>query len=381
MKLVVDFVLVIGIVLSILPIVGILKIKDRKTPQYILIAFWVLILNIIVYFYAMLHELPTLQFITNFFQNGVRFLIPPLFYVYVKSIFLNPTNLIRKNSKHFIVFFIHFFGYVIPYSIDPHSEYIYSIYYYIRNWAVVQDIFGIIYFLMALALFYRFRKLLKNNYSNIGEEGFLWSEKFLISFLMVLVVDLIVTFTEIGFGYNVMWDAYITIFFLVVTMAYLGYYGLTQSTVFLPRFLIEDLAEKSPPDSGPASYLKHSEKEDFRQRFDRCMREEKVYLSQDLTLKSLASAMDTSERKLSAFFSEVLDSNFHDAVNAFRVEEAKRILRSGALKSHSVAGIALSCGFSSKSSFYRVFKKSTNLTPLAYVKASKNKADKESHRP
>jgi len=376
MKLIVDFILVVGIVLSILPIVGILKLKDRKAPQYILIVFWALILNIFVYFYAMLHELPTLQWVTNLFQDGVRFLIPPLFYVYVKSIFMDRKHLLRKNSKHFLVFLIHFFVYVIPKSIDPYSDYIFGIYYYIRNWAVVQDIFGIVYFSMALVLFYKFRRLLKSNYSNIGEEGFLWIEKFLFSFLMVLVVDLIVTFTEVAFGYNVAWDAYITIFFLVVAMAYLGYYGLTQSTVFLPRFLIENNDDRTAPAAKPANYLKAAEKEELRLRFDRCMREEKAYLAQDLTLKSLAEIMGTSERKLSAFFGEELESNFHDAVNHFRVEEAKSVLRSGALKSHSVAGIALSCGFSSKSSFYRIFKKSTNLTPLAYVKAG----DKGSHR-
>ena len=87
--------------------------------------------------------------------------------------------------------------------------------------------------------------------------------------------------------------------------------------------------------------------------------------------------MGTSERKLSAFFKEVLDSNFYDAINAYRVEEAKHILKSEALKNHSITGIAHSCGFSSKSSFYRIFKKSTNLSPLAYVKMTTN----ESHRP
>ncbi len=367
MKLIIDFIIVVGIVLSILPIIGIMRLKERRAPQYILIIFWILILNILVYFYAMLHELSTLQFITNYLQHGVRLLIPPLFYVYVKSIFLDGSDLVKKNIKHFIVFFVYFFAYIIPNSINPDTNYIYTIHWYIPNWAVVHDIFGIIYFLMALRLFYKFRKLMKRNYSRIGEEGFLWVEKFLISFLMVLVVDLIITFTEIAVGVYVEWDAYITVFFLVVAMAYIGYYGLTQSTVFLPRFLIENIGEEAPAGELPNSYLKPSEKEDLRKRFNRCMQEEKMYLSQDLSLKLLAAAMDTSERKLSAFFNEVLGSNFYDTVNSLRVEEAKKILTSEALKNHSITGIAHSCGFSSKSSFYRFFKKSTNLSPMAYV--------------
>jgi len=97
MKLVIDFVLVIGIVLSILPIIGIMRLEERKTPQYILVVFWALILNIIVYFYAMLHELETLQFLTNFLQHGLRFFVPPLFYVYVKSIFLEDPGQIERT--------------------------------------------------------------------------------------------------------------------------------------------------------------------------------------------------------------------------------------------------------------------------------------------
>lgn len=372
MKLVVDFILVIGILLSTLPIVGILRLKERAAPQYILVIFWALILNVVVYFYATLHELYILQFVTNYFQSGVRFLIPPLMYVYVKSIFVDRSTLIRSNAKHFIVFLIFFLGYVIPKSINPYTEYIDVIHTIFPNWAVIQDIFGIVYFLLALKLFYKFRGLMKQSYSRIEEQDFYWVEKFLLSFLMVLTVDLIITFIEIYIGVYVDWDAYITVAFLVIAIAYIGYYGLTQSSVFLPRFLVEGVQEFDESDQPTTTYLKSVEKEELKARFERCMQEEKLFLVQGLSLKSLATAMDIPERKLSAFFSEVLGSNFYDTINSYRVEEAKRVLRSDALKQHSIAGIALSCGFSSKSSFYRIFKKATNLSPTAYVKMNTN---------
>mgnify|MGYP005990215053 CR=1 FL=1 len=377
MKLVIDFVLVVGIVLSILPIVGMMKLKERRAPQYILIVFWALILNTIIYYYSILHGLSSLQFVTNFLQSGVQFLIPPLLYVYVKAIFLDRSNLVNKNIKHFAVFFVFFFDYTVPKSIAPNTQYIDTIHTYVPNWAIPQDIFGVIYFLMALRLFYKSRKQMKYQYSNIGEKGFLWMEKFLISFFIVLLVDLVVIFTQIMTGHYADWNVYITISFLVMAVTYIGYDGLTQATVFLPQFLIKDL-ENDIKGSQPSSYyLKLSEQEFLNKRFNRCMQTEKMYLLRDLNSKSLALAMETSERKLSAFFREVMDSNFYDAVNAFRVEEAKHILKSEALKNHSITGIAHSCGFRSKSSFYRIFKKSTNLSPMTYVKMNV----KESHHP
>lgn len=374
MKLAVDFILVIGILLNIFAIIGILKHKQKKTPHYLLAVFWFLILNVLLYFYASLHDLKTLQFIAYYLENGVRFFIPPLMYLYVKSIFLKRPNLIRKNIKHFIVFFVYFLFYILPKSLNANSNYIYKIHDYVPNWAFVQDIYGIVYFILSLKLFYKVSNLMKQNYSNIVEKNFLWIEKFLISFLIVLIVDLIITVTEIYFGYNVNWDGYITVLFMIVAMSYLGYYGLTQSTVFIPNFLIQKHVVEPTELDKQSSYFKEFEKDELKAKFHSCMHQEKIYLSSDLNLKVLADAMEISERKLSAFFSEVLSSSFYDSINSYRVEEAKTILKSNAIEIHSIEGIGLSCGFSSKSSFYRIFKKSTNLSPLGYRKLNLNES-------
>ena len=377
MKLIIAFLLAIGILLSVLPIIGLLRLKDRSTAQYILLVFWVLVLNIIVHYYATLHDLSVLQFVTNFLQDGVWFLIPPLLYVYVKSIFVRQSKFAQKNVKHFAVFFIYLFDYSMPKSINPDTQYINGIDQYIPNCPIIQAIFGMVYFLMALRLFYKFRKLMRYNYPDIGETGFLWLERFLIGFLLVLVVDLGIVITEMIIGPHADWLPYVPIVFLVLVIGYLGYDGLTNPSVFLPQFLIENRVSqrKSRPPSN--SYLKLSEQESLTKRFNHCMREEKLYLLQELNSKALAKAMKTSERKLSAFFNEVMDSNFYDTINAFRVEEAKQILQSDALKNQSITGIALSCGFRSKSSFYRIFKKSTNLSPTDYLKM----VEKASHHP
>ncbi|NRB64918.1 MAG: AraC family transcriptional regulator [Saprospiraceae bacterium] len=217
---------------------------------------------------------------------------------------------------------------------------------------------------------------MKQNYSSIKEKEFLWIEKFLICFLLVRIVAFVLNTSEILFGYDVSWDAYITISFMIVAMGYLGYYGITQSKIFLPDFLIEEHSKRDIESESKSSYLKDDEKDALRQKFDRCLKEEKLYLLPDLNLKMLADKMEVSERKLSAFFGEVLNSSFYDSINSFRVEEAKTMLRSNAVESHSITGIGLSCGFSSKSSFYRIFKSKTEMSPSVY----RTSALKESHR-
>ncbi len=372
MKLAADFIFIIGILLTIIALIGLLRLEQRKLPQWILIVFWSVILNTFIFFYAHLHELKTLKFITNFFQDGARFLTPPLIFLYIKSIFSNKPDLLKKNLIHFTPFIIYFVFYTVPASFDfPYGKFIDG---HIR--ALIKDVYGIVYFSISIRLFYVLSKSMKQNYSNIKEKDFLWIEKFLICFLLVRIVAFIGNGSEMLFGYDVSWDAYITISFMIVAMGYLGYYGITQSEIFLPDFLIQDHTTKNIELESKSAYLKEEEKDTLRQQFDRCLNEEKLYLLPDLNLKMLAERMDVSERKLSAFFGEVLNSSFYDSINSFRVEEAKAMLKSNAVESHSITGIGLSCGFSSKSSFYRIFKSKTEMSPSVY----RTSALKGSHR-
>ena len=373
MKLAVDFIFIIGILLNIIALIGLFRLKQKKLPQYILIVFWLVILNVLIFFYADLHKLKTLRFIADYFQGGARFLIPPLVFLYIKSIFSNTPNLLKKNLIHFVPFVVYFTLYTIPNSLGlPLAELIDAH----VNRALIKDIYGIIYFSISIKLFYAVSKTMKQNYSNIKEKDFLWIEKFLICFLLVFIIDLLLTISEISFGYNISWDAYITISFMIVAMSYLGYYGITQSEIFLPDFLIENHIAKNTELENKNSYLKDDEKSELNQKFYKYMNEEKLYLLPDLNLKMIADRMEVSERKLSAFFGEVLNSSFYDSINSFRVEEAKTILKSDAVESHSITGIGLSCGFSSKSSFYRIFKNKTGVSPSVY----RTLALKESHR-
>jgi len=371
MKLAADFILVIGILLNVIALIGLLRLEQKKLPQQLLIVFWCVILNTLIFFYTNLHELKTLRFITNFFQDGARFLTPPLIFLYIKSIFRNKQDLLKKSLIHFVPFIIYFTFYTVPSSFD--LQYATFIDGHIR--ALIKDVYGIVYFSISIKLFYGFSKTMKQNYSTFKEKDFLWIEKFLICFLLVFLFGFILNASEFLFGYDVSWDAYVTISFMIVAMAYLGHYGITQSEIFLPDFLTQEHTARSIGLENKSSYLRDEEKDVLKQRFDKCLNDEKLYLLPDLNLKMLAERMEVSERKLSAFFSEELDSSFYDSINSFRVEEAKIMLKSNVVESHSITGIGLTCGFRSKSSFYRIFKSKTKMSPSVY----RISALKESH--
>ncbi len=95
------------------------------------------------------------------------------------------------------------------------------------------------------------------------------------------------------------------------------------------------------------------------------MKQQQLFLEDDLSLNRLSKAISISENYISETLSQHLKTNFFHYINQFRIEEAKeRLLTSDSL----VSTIAYDVGFNSKSTFNTAFKKSTNLTPTAFRK-------------
>ena len=203
----------------------------------ILIVFWSFILFTLIHFYGLLHKLSFLLVPTFILENGSRFLLAVLVYLYVKSLFESKKKFIVKNFVHFIPFILYLLFYIIPSSINYTTDK--NIFPYIPiidkhiNLALVKDSYGIIYLLMSLNIYKKHEPRLKHFFSAFLEQDFLWVRKFILLFLIALSVDLVITISEIYFGYYVAWDAYITVFFVIAAIGYLGYFGLTQTTLIL----------------------------------------------------------------------------------------------------------------------------------------------------
>ena len=365
MKLAVDFILITGLVLNIIVLLGLIKLTNKVLPQKILIVFWSFILITIIHFYAKLHDLELIDIFTYFFQNGARFILAPLIYIYIKSIFLSDKNFLKKQLFHFIPFVIYQLFYIVPiivnYFIEPNIfNYIDYVDLYF-NQGLVQDIYSVSYMYLSLKLFYRISGTLKHEYSFMNEKDFIWIKNFLWSFLMVVLVDLILVICKIVFGYIANWDGFITVVFLIIAMVYLGYYGLTQSTIFLPDFLITEKKSKIN-----ISVKTQKELEDLKMKLESLMKQDKPYLIPELTLRHLSENMDISERKLSMLLNEEMNTSFYDFINKYRINEAKDKLNSSVSDKYSITGIGFNCGFNSKSSFYRIFKNETGMSPSVY---------------
>lgn len=99
---------------------------------------------------------------------------------------------------------------------------------------------------------------------------------------------------------------------------------------------------------------------------------EKFYLDPDLTLTSFSEHLSLSPRLVSRHLNQGLQLNFADFINGYRVRRVKEKLQSDATAHYSLLGIALDSGFNSKSTFNRIFRKFTGMSPSQYAKQASN---------
>jgi len=85
-------------------------------------------------------------------------------------------------------------------------------------------------------------------------------------------------------------------------------------------------------------------------------------------ISSICSALNLTKEEVKYCFEVVLQSKLANVKKQLRVELAKSELKKGKLLEHSMEGIWMKAGFTSKTSFFVSFKEVTGLTPLEYVK-------------
>ncbi len=102
---------------------------------------------------------------------------------------------------------------------------------------------------------------------------------------------------------------------------------------------------------------------ELNRKLSKFLYEDKVFKNPNLTVQSFAAMMDISRNELINHFKLVQKSTFKDFINRLRVEEVKQLIHDDHYAKYDLTGIALECGFSSKSTFQRVFKEKEGMTP------------------
>ena len=229
------------------------------------------------------------------------------------------------------------------------------------------------YLFAVLLLLKNYRQRLKDNFAFDHKMKLMWLSWITLGAIVLWVIAVI------GFGYNqflegqknLLYDYYV-VSFLALYLFVLAFLAFRYTDIF-HTIKSEDVHVKLRDDTSEKHKVENTEveKEELNALLD-IMKSQKPYLDPMLSINKLSEISKLPQYKISKMLNSSLEKNFYDFINGYRIEEVKQKLEAGEADNYSILGIASDCGFNSKASFNRVFKKFTGTTPSAYLKGLSN---------
>ena len=225
---------------------------------------------------------------------------------------------------------------------------------------------GIVYVIWSSVLLKRHKENIHSQFSDIEEISLRWLQ-FLVYGLGVVWSVIIITQddTLIYMG--------ISLFVILI-----GFFGVQQKNIFATRTTrfkeFQKIENPVKTETTKPKYLNSGLSEELAEkhykRLNELMVEKEFYKKTELSLTDLANELEIHSNYLSQIINEKEGKKFYDYVNTFRVDEFKRLISIPKNRQFTIMALAYDCGFNSKSSFNRYFKKNTGQTPTQYAKSN-----------
>ncbi|MEP3208376.1 MAG: helix-turn-helix domain-containing protein [Maribacter sp.] len=235
-------------------------------------------------------------------------------------------------------------------------------------YAIPLAISGLLYSFWDLALLRKHMGRIANLFSFDENISLRWLNYVVYSYLMLFLLASFLIFGAIHFDLLSLKNAFASVGILLsIMLLAFGFYGFRQTAIFSNTELPVS-KRRTAKASYSKSGLDQNKIEDLAQQLSKFMETERPYLNENLNLKTLSETCKLQQAQLSQLINQHFKMNFYDFVNQYRVKEVKVRLSSSEFDQLSILGIAFDCGFKSKSSFNRYFKKYAGVSPSEFKK-------------
>ena len=318
----------------------------------------------------------------------------PLLYFYVKSLTNFKFRFKKTDWLHFLPGLLYLIWTIIVVVVDK----LLLKKYYLMNgqtdpdfdlwYQILQKISIIVYLVLAIRYYKKYRRYVFFEMSFFEAASLKWLRNFLVAFgIMTLLPWLLDVLDQFEFfrelDYKGSWFYF---FSYALVVYYIAINGYNATSIPLRRldFLPELLINYEPPKllTAPQSVTEDAsfevveetvvKNEDefltaWKAKLSNFLETDKVYEEPELTLSELARRLSTNTSVLSKVVNQGFGMSFNDYINQFRVNAVINLLKKGEHKKQTLLGIAFDCGFNSKATFNRAFKKMTGLSPKDWL--------------
>ncbi|SHG73746.1 helix-turn-helix domain-containing protein [Winogradskyella jejuensis] len=304
-------------------------------------------------------------------------LIGPVVYFYTKSQLNSGFKLSKKDYIHFVPAVLYAIYSLIVFVTD---KLILDDYYFyadgrdkdMSNWYQATGLVSMAFYLgLSLHYYSNYKKLLFDKVSYADSILFKWIRNFMIAFLGILMLRVLFFITNPEWGeFGSQFWHYIAFSFVFYYIAVTGYSNIIkQTTLSVEKFKVVNVFEDEVSVFKDETSTNGSEKDltIWKDKLSKLMTENHLFENPRLTLSDVAKELNTNTKTISSVVNSGFNMNFNDFVNHYRIEAVKDKLDKGEQNTTTLLGIALDCGFNSKATFNRAFKKSTMLSPKDYL--------------
>ena len=322
--------------------------------------------------------------------------IGPIILFYVQSL-LNPSfHFDKKDWLHLLPGILYIIFCIVMFVID---KLILSRYYFLESqkdpdfdlwYQLVGFTSMIFYFMLSIRYYNLYRTIIVQVISYAEVVNFRWVKKFLLAFLLMLFLHL-VFFTAGLFpvfstlAYKGPWWDY---FSFAVIFYYIGIAGFSNTIVTKVPFKLNLIGNKkvlllseiNSPNKSPVfeevEIIEEVDAEaernndlvnEWKLKILDLVENNKAFQNPELSLIQMAKQLKTNPTILSKVINQGFSKNFNDFINHYRIEAVKEKLHAGEQKTQTLLGVAYDCGFNSKATFNRAFKKATSSSPKEWI--------------
>lgn len=197
-------------------------------------------------------------------------------------------------------------------------------------------------------------------------ENLNWLKQMLIWGMVIWMLNVAILAIE--------YDVFITLSRATISNIYSGMLLVMAAWIFAigyrafssPFLFHQALELKKVPNPTTTKNFKGHDDQLSLQKLNKVLVEEKIYRQPKLSLKELAHTLQLPSKYVSYLINNYHHKNFHDFINSYRLEEVSNKMQDDRYKNYTLLAIGLEAGFNSKSTFNLAFKKLKGKTPSEY---------------
>jgi len=349
--------------------------NSNKYLAYLLFTLSIILLNHVFEIEDAFTSYPFLRFIDHI---EWVFLIPAFIFLFIK----NRTDNTRKSKQKKYLCFIPF-AYSAVLNIIQDLDHVTGIYTIPESGIDLINILGLIHLILAVT-FIPF--LLFYSYFIIRHLKDSQEKKWIIT-LLTIISSLVFAFLITALaGLFLQYDISSTMSvlalsatFIIHWTAYIGIYKykLAKNKEAIYNFLNEDLTISHTNlqiiENNKTEEYKESITADnlYFQKLELLCKEHHIYTDSTLNREKVAEKLGISPGYVSQIINTITGENFAHYITQYRVEAVKEMMSNSEYENYNLLTMGLESGFTSKTTFYKAFKKVTGQTPNEYKNISK----------